>query len=79
MLQNMLRLPASNVQTVGAFEETDLPVWAEKAVSALSGAGIDLQVTDAAETVTRQDAANILYQVHELLKTEAAPTLYWVQ
>lgn len=79
MLQNMLHLPAANVQTVGAFEEADLPVWAEKAVSALSSAGIGLAVTDSQEVMTRQDAANILYQVHELLKTEAAPTLYWVQ
>lgn len=79
MLQNMLHLPASNVQTVGAFEETELPVWAAEAVSALSSAGISLTPSDAEDIMTRRDAANILYQVHALLKTKDAPTLYWVQ
>ena len=79
MLQNILQLPTSDTQTVGAFEGSELPVWAEKAVSALSAAGIGLHVTDSEEIMTRQDTALTLYRVHELLQTEAAPTLYWVQ
>lgn len=79
MLQNMLRLPARNAQPVAAFEETSLPAWAGEAVSALSAAGVQLELSDAEEAMTRRDAAKILYQVHALLNAEDAPTLYWVQ
>lgn len=79
MLQNMLQLPANNAHTVGAFEETELPAWAGEAVSALSSAGICLDLSSTEEAMTRREAANILYQVSRLLETEGAPTFYWVQ
>ena len=39
--------------------ESDLPVWAANALSAVNGSGIALENSD---TVTRAEAANILYQ-----------------
>ena len=69
MLQNILRLP---------FDQTGvIPAWASEAASALSASGISLDMTS--ENLTRQDAADILYQVSKILETDAAPTFYWVQ
>lgn len=79
MLQNMLQLPVSNVQSVAAFEEAPMPVWAKDAVSALSAAGIRLDMTDAEAAMTRRDAARVLYQVSQLMEAENAPNFYWVQ
>ena len=79
MLQNILQLPAPSTQAVGAFEETTLPVWAKESASALSSAGIRLNVTNNEDIMCRRDAANILYQVSQLLEADAAPTFYWAQ
>ena len=80
MLQNILQLPGSSSQAVGNFESySTVPVWAEKAVSALSSAGIELNTVESEAAVTRRDAANILYQIHQLIETEAIPTFYWTK
>lgn len=58
MLQNALDL---TVQTVTADEA--VPVWAQQAVSVLADHGMAL---DAAQTLTRGQAAELLYQVSQL-------------
>ena len=58
MLQNALDLTVSDF----AHDET-VPVWAEASLTALAGRGMTL---DAASTLTRADAARILYQAVQL-------------
>ncbi len=78
MLQNILQLPGTSAQAVGSFdEESTVPVWAEKAVAALSSAGIELDTLRSDAPVTRRDAANILYRVNQLIEADAIPTFYW--
>lgn len=80
MLQNILHLSPAMAQPVAAFPESDvLPVWASDAANALSASGIRLDVSSEAEVMTRQDTADVLYQVSRLLEEEAVPTLYWAQ
>lgn len=78
MLQNLLQLPAADSSAVFA-EETAVPVWAEQAVSALSHAGFQLQITGEADPLTRRDAAGLLYRMGQLMEEEAVSTFYWVQ
>lgn len=80
MLQNMLHLTAPQTQTVSTFEQTEaLPVWASESAAALAASGIRLELTNGNETMTRRDAARVLYQVSKMLENEDSPTLYWVQ
>lgn len=80
MLQNILQLPTSTSQAVGAFDqEGAIPAWASEAAAALSASGISLEVTVENESLTRRDAARVLYQVSRILETETTPTFYWVQ
>lgn len=65
MLKNALDLAAPASATV---DET-LPVWAADAVSAVSAEGFDLT---AEGTVTRADAAQILYQVSKFQKDQSS-------
>lgn len=69
MLQNALDL---TVQTVTADET--VPVWAQQAVSVLADYGIAL---DAARTLTRGQAAEVLYQVSRI--KENAPGCRMIQ
>lgn len=62
MLQNALDLP------VGAAEATEaVPAWAASAMSALEDCGI---VLDPEAVLTRADAAQVIYRVHQI-RTEA--------
>lgn len=80
MLQNILQLPGQSAQAVISFdEESTVPTWAEKAVSALSNAGIEINTLQSDTAVTRRDAANILYRVSCLVRSEAIPTFYWTE
>ncbi len=80
MLQNILQLPGASAQAVGSFDgESTVPVWAEKAVAVLSSAGIELDTLHSDAAITRRDAANILYQVSCLIRSEAIPTFYWAE
>ena len=80
MLQNILQFPLNETQAVFSFDaEATIPVWAAESAAALAQAGIDLEVLDAADTVTRRDAARILYQIGQLIEEEAVSTFYWVQ
>ena len=80
MLQNILQFPLNETQAVFSFDaEAAIPVWAAESAAALAQAGIDLEVLDAADTLTRRDAARILYQVGQLIEEEAVSTFYWVQ
>ena len=60
MLQNALDLTVSTVQ-----EDEAVPAWARSAVSALEAQGICLQ---AEEILTRAEAAELMYRVHQLKK-----------
>ena len=72
MLQNILDLPSSS--SVGSFdteETSDVPAWAENAMATLNTAGIPLSQEDAMETVSRREAANLLYASSRLLPEQA--------
>lgn len=67
MMQRLLELPSS--ETAAAFSadtETQIPVWARSAVSALDAAGmeLDFQLPDA--PLTRMEAASMLSQAYRL-------------
>lgn len=80
MLQNILQLPGQSAQAVGSFDENStVPAWAEKAVAVLSSAGIELDTLHSDAAVTRRDAANILYRVSCLIRSEVIPTFYWAE
>ena len=80
MLQNILQLPGQSAQAVINFDkESTVPAWAEKAVAALSNAGIKINTLQSDTAVTRRDAANILYRVSCLVRSEAIPTFYWTE
>jgi len=76
MLQNILNLPNSDDAPVWG-EESALPAWAESSVSALACAGIYLRPTTSSEPLSRLDAAEILYQVSHLEKTDVSLNLPW--
>lgn len=80
ILQNILQLPQRSAQAVSATDaESTVPVWAAESVSALSDAGIQLEVGEADTVMTRRDTAVLLRQVSRLLETDTLPTFYWVQ
>ena len=62
MLQNALDLPVA-----AAEEKVAVPAWAADALSALEQQDIRL---DGAAVLTRADAAQVIYRVHQI-KTEA--------
>ena len=65
MVQNILDLPQPETKLVFA-DDTVLPAWAEDSVQALSQAGLNLSCTDYNRTLTRREAANMLYQMSQL-------------
>lgn len=68
MVQNLLQLPVSDAQAVFAEDRADtVPVWAAEAAAALSQAGIRLDMEGEADTITRLEAAKLLYRVDQLL------------
>ena len=77
MLQNILDLPHSDSHSVFNPENDTVPAWAQGAVAALSGAG--LQVDAGEEPITRRDVANLLFQIQKLLNEKTTTTFYWVQ
>lgn len=78
MLQNILQLPANETQAVFSQEDDSaVPAWAADAAAALSQAGFQLEITDEADALTRRDAAQVLYHVHQLMEQEAIATFYW--
>lgn len=79
LLQNILQLPVSDQIPVFAKSGDDIPSWASEAVCALAGSGITLTAADASEVLTRSDAAAVLYDVSQVLKSEAVSSLYWLQ
>ena len=74
MLQNILRLPETDSTSVFSIgtDSSDVPVWAESAVSTLEGAGIRMPMETSAETISRREAAELLYSVWELAQTDSA-------
>lgn len=65
MLQNILQLPQPETATVFA-PETILPTWAASAVSTLAAADLQLDCADYDRSLTRREAACLLYQAHLL-------------
>ena len=67
MLQNILALPGSGTKSVFASDEASaVPVWAEDAVDALAGVGIEIARSTSAEPITRMEAGRLLYEVWSL-------------
>lgn len=80
MLQNILQVPYSDAQAVfSQTEETVIPVWASEATAALSQAGVEIEITNETDLLTRREAANILYAVHQIMETNNHSEFYWVQ
>lgn len=69
MAQNALRLPAATV-TSALESSAAIPAWAIGSLNALQSAGIDFTFTDGSQTLTRRDAAKLLYQIAGLLEHE---------
>ena len=63
MLQNVLLLPVPASKT----EEVAAPAWAQDSVQAMTAGGVCLPDADA--SVTRLDAAVMLYRVSKLAET----------
>lgn len=78
MMQNILQLPNSTAQAVFSNEDHSLPVWAEQAAASLAAAGIHVE-SSADEIITRRDAANLFYQVHQWMEQDALETFYWTK
>lgn len=80
MLQNILKLPSSDTTPVFSQEDASVvPTWAASSVSALSQAGIYLNIATDVDLLTRRDAANVLYSLSQLMDTETLSMFYWVQ
>ena len=69
MVQNALRLPAATA-TGALSDNSAVPAWAVGSLNALQSAGIDFTFTDGSQTLTRRDAAKLLYQIAGLLEQE---------
>ena len=79
MLQNILQVPLAETKAVFSNQdESAVPAWASEATAALMQAGIQIEVSDQADLLTRREAANILYGVHQLLTNETLSDFYWV-
>ena len=65
MLRNLLSLPQAAEQAVFA-DDSDIPVWAQSSVAALSEAGIEIPITTSAENLTRREAAELLFEAWTL-------------
>lgn len=78
MLQNALNLPGE-METEVFAEYSAVPAWAQSSYTALSCAGIQLNPTLSAETMTRRETARLLYQVSSLLKTSEEVSLPWLE
>ena len=66
LLSNALELAQSETS---AEEDSALPVWAASSVAALAREGMELD----AQTLTRAQAAQVLYQTHCILAAEQNP------
>ena len=78
MLQNALDLSLSEaaLETLSSEEETDVPAWAEVAVTALADHGIGVSAN---EPVTRGELAQVLYKVNALAQTSAGVAVLRMQ
>ena len=78
MLQNVLDLSLSQqtLETLSSEEETDVPAWAEVAVTVLEDNGITLSAN---EPVTRGELAQVLYKVNALAPTAAGVAVLRMQ
>lgn len=81
MLQNMLRLPQTDSKAVfaGDAEQSTVPVWAQDAFSALTGAGVSLPVNTCTDAITRRDAARLLYSMCQIAQENDHPVFYWAE
>lgn len=73
MLRNMLRLPEAETTSVFSFgaDAADVPAWAASAVSTLEEAGISMPADTPAETISRREAAGLLYSVWQLTQAKS--------
>jgi hypothetical protein len=65
MVQNVLQAPLP--ETAAVFAGPALPVWAQDSVLALDHAGLKLDCSDHDRSLTRREAANLLYQLEDQL------------
>ena len=65
MVQNVLQAPLP--ETAAVFAGPAMPVWAQDSVLALDHAGLALDCSDHTRSLTRREAANLLYQMEQQL------------
>ena len=70
MLQNVLHLPEADTAKVFSVgtDAADVPAWAESAVNTLEEAGVSLPMETSADTISRRETAELLYEVWSLEK-----------
>ena len=73
LMQKLLHLPGDTA-VFSADAQSDVPAWAESAVSALSNAGIPLSAEDYDAPLTRREAAQMLLSASPVVETAK---LYW--
>lgn len=66
IIQNVLALPQPETTAVFA-DDTLIPTWAQSSVQTLSEAGLVLDCSDYTRPLTRREAANVLYDMNQLL------------
>lgn len=78
MIQNAMDLSASQetLETLSSDQETDVPAWAEVAVTVLADNGIAVSAND---PVTRGELAQVLYKVNALAPTAAGVAVLRMQ
>ena len=69
MLQNVLHLPEVRTASAPLDEDSTVPAWAADAVATLSDAGLPVP-SGSSETVTRREAARLLYAAAQLMEQD---------
>ena len=72
MVQGLMKLPQPDTQAVFSQEtEQTVPAWAQDAVAALTAAGFTVELAAAESSMTRLEAAQLLYQVCAFRQAES--------
>lgn len=75
MVKSLLGLSSTGAKAVFG-ENSTVPVWAEESYHALACAGILLNTEDSTETMTRMEAAKLLYEVSKVQEAKGEFTLF---
>lgn len=74
MVQNILDLPSEGVSVFSLTQDGQplVPIWAQQAVSALAAAGIETDVLNCEQPLTRMEASQLLYEACMLAEAKNA-------